>query len=135
MSEDHKYALFNTLPMASAASSAGSQLGGMPPVSAPPGAIPIMASPYHGGGGGGQMQALPHFMAVHSPPGGHMYAAPQMAAGGGFTSLSISLTEEQVGCAGGWGGRGGVRKEGQPLGGGVWGGGSGGGCAAADGWW
>lgn len=119
MSEDQKYSLYNTLPVAGSAAASGVAAalngigGGMGLGAAGGGGMPAimhssmgMGSPY----GPAPMQPLPY---MQLPP--QMYAAPQMVypgqlgeglgGGGPFTSLAINLTEEQV-CRGGGSGRG-----------------------------
>ena len=122
MSEDHKFSLFSSLPVAPAGGAVNGTMPSTPGSMGTPGAAQgmqimhsmAMPSPY------APMQQVP-YMHLAAGPGGlyaagppHIAFAPQRTlsgelgegAGGGYTCLAINLTEEQVtegqlvGCGG-----------------------------------
>ncbi|GAB4814901.1 hypothetical protein N2152v2_001947 [Parachlorella kessleri] len=113
MSEDHKFSLFSSLPVAPAGAAVNGSMPSTPASVGTPGATQgmqimhsmAMPSPY----ATAPMQPMP-YMHLAAGPGGlyatappHIAFAPQRSlsgelgegAGGGYTCLAISLTEEQ----------------------------------------
>ncbi len=114
MSEDHKFSLFSSLPVAPAGAAVNGSMPSTPASVGTPGATQgmqimhsmAMPSPY----ATAPMQPMP-YMHLAAGPGGlyatappHIAFAPQRSlsgelgegAGGGYTCLAINLTEEQV---------------------------------------